>query len=96
MLDARDATSDEYQRAQNARSPSSFLTQEQFDSLKGKLAALLIDGDDKGTIIATAPLDQNDPSKPRLAIQEQIATSAFNGRRYQLLQVLDTSAAGTL
>lgn len=93
MIDIHEATPEDLARAQRARSPVSYLTEEQFNSLKGQLVALLLDGPDKGTVIAHAPLDFGDPSKPRKAVRDQVAASPYANRRYQVGQILDTQAA---
>ena len=85
------ATLGQIKRAENAYSPVSYLAQKEFDSLKGQLVALLLDGLDKGTVIATAPLDLEDPSKPRKAIRDQVEQSKYKDRRYQVRQILDAS-----
>jgi len=77
---------------ESSRSPVSYLTIEQFNAFKGQLVAFLLDGPDKGTVIAHAPLDFAYPMKPRIAVHEQVAASAFRDRRYQLRQILDTPA----
>ncbi|MFH0851260.1 MAG: hypothetical protein V1876_00745 [Candidatus Peregrinibacteria bacterium] len=78
-------------RIERVRSPVSYLTEERFHSFRGQLVALLLDGSDKGTVIAHAPLDFVDPLKPRSAIHEQVAASAHKGRRYQVRQIPDLS-----
>lgn len=85
------ATPEQVKRAEAARSPVSYLAEEKFESLKGRLVALLLDGSDKGTVIATAPLDFEDPSKPRKTIRDQVEKSEYKDRLYQVRQVLDAS-----
>lgn len=77
------------QRAENARSPVAFLSDEEFEGNRGKLIALLLDGPDKGILIASAPLDYENPRTPRDAIRAQINASPYNGRRYQVRQILE-------
>ncbi|HVW66923.1 MAG TPA: hypothetical protein VHA78_04310 [Candidatus Peribacteraceae bacterium] len=69
------------------RSPISYLSPEQFEQAKGKLIALLLAGKDKGTLIAQAPLNPDNPSVALAAIREQVASSIYKGRHYQLQQI---------
>jgi hypothetical protein len=83
------ATQEELERLTAARSPVSILSDEDFARLRGRVVALLLDGPDKGKVIATAPLDREHPEKPRRSIREQIAASSYKSRRYQLRQILE-------
>ncbi len=71
-----------------ARSPVSYLSDEQLNEHRGKAIAILLDGPDKGTVIADARLD--DPNC-RTSIRNQVKTSKYAERRYQLRQILDTT-----
>lgn len=71
-----------------ARSPVSALSSERFAQLRGHLVALLLDGPEKGTVIAAAPLDLEHPDRPRQAIKAQVSESPYKNRRYQLRQIL--------
>ena len=86
------ATPEQLDRARAARSPVTALSAGDFAQLRGKLVALLLDGPDKGKIIAVAPLDQNDPELSRRSISKQVGASPYKHRRYQLCQVLDKTA----
>lgn len=88
----KSTSTEQLQRARYVRSPVSALSGERFAALKGKLIALLLNGPDKGTVIATAPLDFQHPDKPRKSIREQIAASTYKNRRYQLRQILADSS----
>ena len=83
------ATQEQLERLTAARSPVSVLSDEDFARLRGRLVALLLDGPDKGKVVATAPLDREHPEKPRRSIREQIAISPYKNRRYQLRQILE-------
>lgn len=83
------ATQNQLERAKVAKSPVSVLSGEDFARLKGRLVALLLDGPDKGKVIAEAPLDHEHPEKSRRAVKDQVAASPYNRRRYQLRQILE-------
>lgn len=87
-----DATAGQLERLKAVRSPISLLSDEEFAQLKGKLVALLLDGVDKGKVVATAPLDYDHPEIPRRSIMAQIAMSEYKHRRYQLRQILESPA----
>ncbi|MBI3863024.1 MAG: DUF2934 domain-containing protein [Planctomycetia bacterium] len=88
----KNATAEQARRAKAARSPVSALSGEQFSKLKGNLVALLLEGPEKGKVIATAPLNPEHPEMPRRSIKDQVDASAYKGRRYQVRQVLDATA----
>ena len=88
------ATEEQLERLEAARSPVSVLSDEEFKRLRGQLVALLLDGPEKGKTIATAPLDQEHPEKPRRSIREQVAASPYRHRRYQLRQILECESPG--
>lgn len=70
------------------RSPILALLAEQCDDLRGQIVALLLDGPEKGKVIATAPIDYDHPQTPRQSIKEQVAASPYKGNRYQLRSIL--------
>ena len=87
-----DATEEQLRHAAHARSPVSALSPQQFNELRGNLVALLLDGPEKGQVIASSPLDFDFPEVPRRSVREQVASSPYNGRRYQLRQILSNNA----
>jgi hypothetical protein len=76
-----------------ARSPVALLPPEEFVLLRGKLVALLLSGSEKGKVIASAPLDYEHPEIPRRQIKEQVASSPYKNRRYQVRQILESPDA---
>ncbi len=90
------ATPELLERARASKSPISFLSREDFLRLRGNLVALLVEGSEKGQVIATAPLDFQHPNKPRESIQAQVASSPYSERRYQLCEILDEPATDEL
>lgn len=88
-----DPTPEDNERAEAAKIPGATLTQSELSRYKGCLVALLADGADKGTVVAYAPLNLQNPQEPRKKIQGQIAASRYKGRRYQVRQILENPSA---
>jgi hypothetical protein len=76
-------------QATHARSPVLNLASEEFHQYRGCAIALLLDGNEKGKVIASATLDLNNPRSHRREISRQVAESPYKNRRYQPRQVLD-------
>lgn len=83
-----DRTPEDRLRTEEARSPIEFVPTEVLQELQGRLVALLADGPDKGTVVASVPLDEGDPSIHRRALNTLIHASNYPDRNLQIRQIL--------
>jgi hypothetical protein len=89
-------TAEEVAEAHRVRPPSSFLTVDQLTQYEGQAIAILLDGEDKGEVIAQAPLNVDNPNEHRRSIKNTVQSSVYRGRHYQLMQILNSATEGEI